>query len=67
MTPKNLNKNLNMNFNTNLKLSLRRERAGAPPGPLREFWSGFSANHGAVAGFSVIAILLLLAARIDQQ
>ena len=23
----------------------------APPGPLREFWGYFSANHGAVAGW----------------
>ncbi len=30
----------------------------APPHPLREFWSSFSANHGAVAGLVVIAVLL---------
>ncbi len=33
----------------------------AAPGPLREFVSSFCANHGAVAGFGAIAILLLLA------
>jgi dipeptide transport system permease protein len=39
--------------------------AGAPPGRLREFWSGFGANRGAVAGFAVIAALLLLAVFAD--
>ena len=34
----------------------------APPGPLREFWGYFSANHGAVAGLVVIVIVLLTAA-----
>ncbi len=34
---------------------------GAPPGPLREFWTAFSANRGAVAGLIVIAALLLVA------
>jgi dipeptide transport system permease protein len=48
-----------------LELSLGLEKADAPPSPLRELWSGFSANHGAVAGFSVIATLLLLAAFAD--
>jgi len=33
----------------------------APPGPVREFWTAFSANKGAVAGL-VIVVLLLLAA-----
>jgi dipeptide transport system permease protein len=33
----------------------------AAPGPLREFCAAFGANRGAVAGFVVIAILLLLA------
>lgn len=32
-----------------------------PPHPLREFWSYFSANRGAVAGLIVIVIVLLLA------
>jgi dipeptide transport system permease protein len=45
----------------NLTVALRAGPAGAPPGPLRELWSGFCANHGAVAGFAVIATLLLLA------
>ncbi len=35
--------------------------AGAPPGPLREFWGAFSANHGAVAGLIVIVLLLFIA------
>src|SRR5262249_57175942 len=34
----------------------------APPGPLREFWSYFSANHGAVAGLAIIIVVLLTAA-----
>src|SRR5438876_1054532 len=29
----------------------------APPGRLREFWGYFSANHGAVAGIVIVAIL----------
>jgi dipeptide transport system permease protein len=33
----------------------------APPGPLREFWISFSANHGAVAGMATIIALLLIA------
>lgn len=33
----------------------------APPHPLREFWSSFSANHGAVAGLATIAILIFVA------
>jgi dipeptide transport system permease protein len=45
----------------NLELSFSPGKVAAPPGPLREFWSGFSANRGALAGFSVIATLLLLA------
>jgi dipeptide transport system permease protein len=45
----------------NLKVSLRAVSAGAPPNSLREFWSGFCANHGAVAGFAAIVTLLLLA------
>jgi dipeptide transport system permease protein len=35
--------------------------AGAPPGPLREFWISFRANLGAVIGVSVVIVLLLLA------
>ena len=34
----------------------------APPGPLREFWGYFSANHGAVAGLVIIVAVLLTAA-----
>ena len=40
-------------------------QSGPPAQPLREFWSYFSANPGAVAGLIVIAILLLLAAFAD--
>ena len=35
--------------------------AEAPPGPLREFWSYFSENRGAVAGLFVIAVVVLAA------
>lgn len=35
--------------------------AGAPPHPLREFWTYFSANRGAVAGLIVIALVLFCA------
>ena len=35
--------------------------AGGPPHPLREFWSYFSANRGAVAGLVVIVLVLLMA------
>ena len=35
--------------------------APTPPGPWREFWSSFSANHGAVGGLVVVSVLLLLA------
>jgi dipeptide transport system permease protein len=35
--------------------------AQAPPGPLREFWISFSANHGAVIGMATVVFLLLLA------
>ncbi len=33
----------------------------APPHPLREFWSYFSANKGAVAGLAVVVLVLLVA------
>jgi len=39
--------------------------AGAPPHPLREFWTSFSANRSAVLGVAVIATVLLLAAFAD--
>jgi dipeptide transport system permease protein len=35
--------------------------AGTPPGPVREFWTAFSANRGAVIGLVVIVLLLLIA------
>jgi dipeptide transport system permease protein len=38
------------------------DTAVAPPGPLREFWGYFSANHGAVAGLVVVVAALLTAA-----
>jgi len=34
----------------------------APPGPLREFWGYFSANHGAVAGLVIIVAVMVTAA-----
>ncbi|GAB4216161.1 MAG: ABC transporter permease subunit [Rhodoferax sp.] len=34
----------------------------APPHPLREFWEGFSANHGALGGLVIVLAVLLLAA-----
>jgi len=36
--------------------------APAPPGPLREFWGYFSANHGAVIGLVVVIAVLSMAA-----
>lgn len=39
--------------------------AGAPPHPLREFWSYFKENAGAVAGLVVIVVLVLLALSAD--
>jgi dipeptide transport system permease protein len=36
-----------------------------PPHPLREFWSYFSANHGAVAGLAVIVAVVAMAALAD--
>ena len=32
-----------------------------PPHPLREFWSYFSANGGAVAGLVIIVLVMLTA------
>ncbi len=39
--------------------SLATSPVVAPPGPLREFWGYFSANHGAVAGLVVVIAVLL--------
>lgn len=36
--------------------------AAEPPRPLREFWSYFSSNKGAVAGMIIVVLMLLLAA-----
>ena len=49
---------------TSTALSRRRRADGArtPPGPLREFWSYFSANRGAVAGLVFVVAVLLMAA-----
>ncbi|MEN9397790.1 MAG: hypothetical protein RLZ81_2320 [Pseudomonadota bacterium] len=33
----------------------------APPHPVREFWSYFSANKGAVAGLAIVVLVLLVA------
>ena len=46
----------------NTTASLVAGAAPAPPGPLREFWSYFSGNHGAVAGLTVVVTVLLTAA-----
>jgi len=48
-----------------LALAPPRASAGAPAAPWREFWSGFCANRGAVAGFAVMVTLLLLAVLAD--
>jgi dipeptide transport system permease protein len=49
----------------NVQLSFRAASAGARRDQLREFWSGFRGNRGAVAGVVVIALLLLLAVFAD--
>jgi len=49
----------------NIEVSLAAASAGVPPHPLRELGSGFAANRGAVAGFAVIAALLLVAILAD--
>jgi dipeptide transport system permease protein len=36
--------------------------AAEPPRPLREFWSYFSSNKGAVAGMIIVLLMLMLAA-----
>ena len=38
------------------------QSAAAPPGPFREFWGYFRANHGAVGGLVVVIVVLLMAA-----
>ena len=35
------------------------DRQSNPPGAFREFWHYFSANHGAVAGFAFILLLVI--------
>jgi dipeptide transport system permease protein len=49
----------------NLDISSPAVSAGASQGQWREFWSGFAANRGAVAGFAVIAVVVLLALLAD--
>jgi dipeptide transport system permease protein len=49
----------------NLEAPFAAAPAGGPPHPLREFWSYFSANHGAVLGLAVIVALFLVAAFAD--
>lgn len=44
-----------------LEISTVAAPSGAPPHPVREFWSYFSANRGAVAGLVVIVVVLLCA------
>jgi dipeptide transport system permease protein len=39
----------------------KRAEQQAPMGPLREFWSYFSANHGAPAGLAIVLLVLLMA------
>jgi dipeptide transport system permease protein len=33
----------------------------APPGPLRAFWQAFTDNHGALAGFALVIVIIVLA------
>lgn len=37
------------------------EIAGAPPRPLRAFWSAFCENRGAVIGLAIVALIVLVA------
>lgn len=48
-----------------IQVNTKAVRQSAPPHPLREFWSYFSANHGAVAGLFFIVLLLFCAAFAD--
>ncbi len=41
------------------------DAAAAPPHPLKEFWSYFSENKGAVAGFVVICVVTIVALLAD--
>jgi dipeptide transport system permease protein len=43
----------------------REPVSSAPPHPLREFWSYFSANPGAVAGLAIILTILAIAVTAD--
>ena len=43
-------------------MSTTLQHPGAPPQPLREFWSYFSANKGALAGLLIVTLVLLIAA-----
>lgn len=44
---------------------LRTATAPAPPGPLREFWSSFAENKGAVAGLAIILLMAFVAVFAD--
>lgn len=44
---------------------LRTAAAPAPPGPLREFWSSFAENKGAVAGLAIILLMAFVAVFAD--
>lgn len=45
--------------------AIQTTQASAPPHPLREFWSYFSENRGAVAGLVIIVTIVLLAVFAD--
>lgn len=45
--------------------AIRTTQTSAPPHPLREFWSYFSENRGAVAGLVIIVTIVLLAVFAD--
>jgi dipeptide transport system permease protein len=51
-----------MNPSATPTVAPRIARELAPPGPLREFWSYFSANPGAVAGLVVVFAVVAMAA-----
>jgi dipeptide transport system permease protein len=44
-----------------LETPVAAAESGAPPHPLREFWTYFSANRGAVAGLIIIVLVLFAA------
>src|SRR5689334_20459968 len=42
-------------------VAARMEEPAAPPSALREFWSDFAQNRGAVGGLAMVVLLVLLA------